>query len=388
MTPPNPAPSAATAAAPASAPAAAPARPIPFTGSAHHHRELVNQSTFTLSGAIQPVPQPIPVTAYGYLRYLLVDVAWTGGVAGTLGTDAPFNFLTNVYLQDVNGSNLQYPIDGFGLLQENIFGGYGGARVDPRQSPIFTSGPTAGRFMIRVPVEINPRSGLGSLANQSAAEEYKFIYSVNASTAIYSAAPTTMPTVTVRTYLEAWTQPESADMFGRPQADVPPRHGTASYHTQFTPSLVVGQNQVPITRMGNLIRFILCISRDTTGARNDGVFPDPFQLLWDGNVLTSESAALRQHLSYEILPPTTNRDTGVFVFPFNTIDHGQVGWDDPNLWLPTVQSTRMELDGPAATAGTIQFIVNDIAPAEVNPQRRYVQTSATGRLQHPDLAAA
>jgi hypothetical protein len=65
-------------------------------------------------------------------------------------------------------------------------------------------------------------------------------------------------------------------------------------------------------------------------------------------------------------------------FLFNNTNNGQVGDEDPNLWVPTVQSTRLELDGTVATTGTIQTVTVDIAPVEVQPQDRYEMGSETG----------
>ena len=54
------------------------------------------------------------------------------------------------------------------------------------------------------------------------------------------------------------------------------------------------------------------------------------------------------------------------------------GDDTPALWWATVQASRIELDGVAEAAGNVQILTNDIAPGEVNPAERYVETSATG----------
>jgi hypothetical protein len=43
-----------------------------------------------------------------------------------------------------------------------------------------------------------------------------------------------------------------------------------------------------------------------------------------------------------------------------------------------MQSSRLELNGVAAAAGTLQVCTNDVAPVEVNPAERYVETSTTG----------
>src|SRR5439155_2739070 len=81
-----------------------------------------------------------------------------------------------------------------------------------------------------------------------------------------------------------------------------------------------------------------------------------------------------------------SRDTGVFAIALSNVDHGLVGDDDPTLWLPTVQSTRLELTGNSATAGNIQVITGDVAPVEVVPQERFVETSDTGF--HPAIGVA
>jgi hypothetical protein len=57
---------------------------------------------------------------------------------------------------------------------------------------------------------------------------------------------------------------------------------------------------------------------------------------------------------------------------------GHNGDGTPELFLPTVQATRLECVGTSVTAGTVDIIVNDVAPAEVNPEQRYAEGSETG----------
>ena len=113
------------------------------------------------------------------------------------------------------------------------------------------------------------------------------------------------------------------------------------------------------------------------------MFPDPFLLQWDARNLTNETQAARVKLAQEGIQAPSTRDAGVFVFPFNTLFIGHGGDEEPNFWLPTVQSSRLELSGVAAAAGSLQIVTNDIAPVEVDPTERYVETSATGF--HPAL---
>jgi hypothetical protein len=80
-------------------------------------------------------------------------------------------------------------------------------------------------------------------------------------------------------------------------------------------------------------------------------------------------------------------DTGVMVFYFNNSVLGKVGDESSDLWVPTLQSTRLELVGQAATAGNLTVLTNDIAQVETDQSQRYVMESQTGNLEHPDLAA-
>jgi hypothetical protein len=78
------------------------------------------------------------------------------------------------------------------------------------------------------------------------------------------------------------------------------------------------------------------------------------------------------------------RDTGVFPY---TMDHSmanRVGDDSPVLWYPTVQATRMEIDGTSAVAGNLEILLNDIAPQNSDQARRYIETSGTGFHPNPD----
>ena len=61
---------------------------------------------------------------------------------------------------------------------------------------------------------------------------------------------------------------------------------------------------------------------------------------------------------------------GVFVYDFTHDDDGHPGNEDRNLWLPTVQATRLEVQGSFGTNATnLEIITNDVAPvgAPVTP---------------------
>jgi hypothetical protein len=78
------------------------------------------------------------------------------------------------------------------------------------------------------------------------------------------------------------------------------------------------------------------------------------------------------------IPELKSRDAGVFAYLFNRSTKNTVGDDSPALWIPTVQSTRLEIAGNSSEAGTLQIITNDVAPVAVQPQERYQAESRTG----------
>lgn len=369
---------------------AAPSPVIPFVAAAHEHTEPMFD--VTVAGGAPPTAAaqlgPFDVPAFGYLRHIFIEVDASGGVlgAGALAADFPWNFISSITLSDVNGAPIFGPLDGYATLWANIIGGYAGGANDPRALPFYDA-TINGLFTFRIPVEIARHNGMGALANQNAAASYKLSITTAASTVTFATAPTTVPAFRIRGWLEAWTLPNEVDVAGRPQAQLPPAHGTTQYWSQFVKSTGVGANTTQLPRVGNLIRNVLIIARTTAAGtpRSDTVFPDPPTLAWDARSLRNDTQTYIIERMRSKLPDLTARDAGVFAYVFGDSDHGSIGDDDPTLWLPTVQSTRLELTGSSAAAGTLQVITNDIAPVEVIPAERFVETSASGSLQRPTV---
>lgn len=357
---------------------------IPFTAAAHEHSEPITTDITAAIGAAQQPRGPFDVPSYGFLRHIFLEVTLSGGTlgAGALSPDFPFNILQNITLSDVNGAPIFGPLDGYACLQANTFGGYA-FRQDPRLGPWY-DGTINGKFFLRIPVEVSRHNAYGSLANQNAAASYKLAYTIATAAQAFTTAPTTAPVVTVKPWLEAWSQPNATDLTGRPQEREPRAHGSTQFWSSFTRSgLGAGNLNLLLPRMGNLLRAIIFISRDASGARFDTVMPDPILLNWDARQLYNESQRYRQQRMMESIEAPAVRDTGVHAYLFDNSVLGHAGDEDPNLWLPTVQSTRLELAGTTTLAGGIQVITNDIAPAEVRPDERYVENSATGF--HPNI---
>jgi hypothetical protein len=357
---------------------------LPFIASTHEHTEPAFQFTAVPGAAVQNI-NPLDIPAQGYLRAVWLEVSAAGGAGGVASADFPWNLIQSIGLQEVNGSTIITPIDGYALYIANVIGGYSFTN-DPAQSPIHVGSSPNPTFYLRVPVEISQKDGLGALANQNAAAQYKLSMAINSIAAAWTTAPTTAPTITVRGWVEAWTLPAATDNRGRPQAQIPPLLGTGQYWSTTTRATIAGANTLAVRRVGNYIRALVWICRDATGARNDAVFPDPFRFNWDGNMIHNASQRYLTSMLRERVNGPFTRPVGVFALPFNHVSTGRMGNEDPSLWLPTMDTSRLELEGNSAVAGNIQELVNEVAPVETNQAQRYEFPNNTGAS--PVAAAA
>lgn len=351
---------------------------LPFIASAHEHTEPAFTLTVT-PGAAVAIQNPIDIPASGYFRALWIQISAAGGAAGTASADFPWNLIQSIGLQEVNGSTILSPLDGYALYIANVVGGYS-FNNDPAQAPFHVGTTPNPVFYLRIPVEIAAKDGLGALANQNAAAQYKLSLAINNVLTAWTVAPTTVPTLTIKGYLEAWTLPANADNRGRPQAQIPPMLGTGQYWSSTTRATIAGSNTLGITRVGNYIRALAFIARNGSGARDDTVFPDPFRLNWDGNMIHNASQLYMQDYFRSKIGGTFTRPAGVFVLPFNHVTIGRMGNEDPSLWLPTMDTTRLETDGVSASAGSLQALVNEIAPVETNQAQRYEFNNQSGAV--------
>jgi hypothetical protein len=371
-------------------------RLVDFTAAAHEHREgaFFDVSQATGTSAVQLGPYDVP--AFGFVRHVnvLVTVSAAGALGtGVLGEDFPFNIIDSVALRDTNGAAIAGPFSGYDLFLANLFGGYV-FRTDPRTQPDYNASYTTVSFMLRIPVEIHHNDGTGSLANQNAAAAYKVELTLSPlATQLSSVGTATANTYRFRGFLEAWTQPAPVDLAGNPQMQKPPRHGTTQYWTFWSRDLASGDQTVQLPRVGNLIRTLIFVFRTPQGSppastRSTANFPDPVEIRWDARQLRKEARTfLRTEMAERYLIDATGGiPAGVFVYDFqhSVIGHGGDGTGE--LWLPTVQSTRLEIAGNFGASGTLRVLTNDVAPAEVDQSERYSEASETGGFR-PDYVS-
>lgn len=354
---------------------------VPFIRASGEHREPTG---IDVTRALTTSDQDLgvfDVPAYGYVRSLLVLVEATGG-AGTGLTakdDAPWNALKNIALTEPNGAVLSSFSTGYSCFLANKWGGYRDvAGADLRAAPTYAGvGATSGnfRFLLRIPVELNLRDGLGSLPNQNAAATFKLRLSLAGASQIMNGTPTTMPSVRVRVYLEAWEQPEPQSA-GQVNQVTPPAMNTTQFWSEQVYNLGSGQQTVRFTRVGNYLRNLIFILRDASGGRTSAAlnWPDQSTIYLDTRPLDILSRDLWTHQMYErsgfggatgsSTPfPDTARgvDSSVWVYDFTHEFDGTLGRENRDLWMPTLGSTRLELQGQFGAAGSLTVLTNDVA---------------------------
>jgi hypothetical protein len=355
--------------------AAAPAVVKPFYRASMEHRESAGiDITKALTTSDQDLGA-LPIPAYGYLRALIVQVTVSGGSGGTptFSADAPFNILKNLVIQEPNGATIYQANNGYDAFLIDKYGGYR-ANSDPRAYPSYSSAVPNGVFQLRLPLEIRNRDGLGALPNQNSAAAFQLRATLAASTTLYTASPTVLPNVRIRVFAEEYDQP-SVSSDGTPNQTTPPAMNTTQYWSPQIFPVNVGNNTIRLTRVGNYIRNLILEYRDATGARityASNNWPDVVQAYLDTRPFDTIQADQWRNQIFErygyggrglALNGPIGLDDGIFPYDLCHEFDGQVGMELNDGWMPTLSSTRLEIQGTFGVAGTLTVLTNDISVA-------------------------
>lgn len=355
----------------------APVAAVPFIRASAEHREPAGIDITRQLTASDIDLGVFDIPAYGYLRAITILVTATGGVGTgvTAKEDAPFNALKNITFSEPNGATIAQFNSGYDLYLAHKWGGYrhfSDARALPGYAAPAASGGNFS-YMLRIPVEISGRDGLGALPNQNAAATFKLRMSLARLAEIYGVAPTTAPNVNVKVFIEAWDQPES-QVAGRVNQITPPAVNTTQFWSAQTYNVNSGNQTIRLTRVGNYLRNLIFVYR-AGGARQGGsgggaTFPDLNTLYLDTRPLDTFDKTLWQiQMAERTGYIATGQDapnavdTGVFVYDFTHEFAGKLGAENRDLWMPTLGSTRLELQGNFSAAGTLTVLTNDVAVA-------------------------
>lgn len=363
---------------------------VPFVRASAEHREAAGiDLTRQLTTSSQDLGV-FDIPAYGFLRSVLIVVTATGGTGTpTFAEDGPWSVLQNIALTEPNGAQIAQFNTGYDLYLANKWGGYRDANgSDPKSSPAYSQDATGNfTFALRIPLEINPRSGLGSLPNQNSASTFKLRLQLASGAAgtttasVYSVVPTAQPNVRVQVYMEAWEQPAPA-AGGMTNQVTPPALGTTQFWSTQIFNVNAGAQTIRLTRVGNYLRNLIFEYRRTSSTRANGDtdFPDPLTLLVDARPIDTVAKLVWKDQEFNrsgyggrapggaltsVLAGDTagGLDNGVFVYDFTHEFDGSLGRETNDLWLPTLGSTRLEIQGTFGNAGTLTVLTNDVAIA-------------------------
>lgn len=358
---------------------------VPFIRASAEHREPAGIDVSRLLTTADQDLGVFDIPAYGYVRRIVILVTAAGGTGGapavTVNEDAPWTTLKNIALTEPNGAVLSSWTSGYGTHLACKWGGFKDpAGADFKASPTFAAiGATftGYSYMTAIPVEINLRDGLGSLPNQNAAATFKLRLTLaKVADIVGGTLPTTLPTVRVRAFAECWDQPESQTA-GATNQLTPPAMNTTQFWTEQTFNVLNGQNTIRLTRVGNYIRNLIFVFRaPTTRASGTTNWADPVTLFLDTRPLDiiEKNNWLHQMFERTGFGGTTGtavvlndspqgQDAGVFVYDFTHEFDGLLGRENRDLWLPTLGSTRLEIQGSFGAAGALTVYTNDVAIA-------------------------
>jgi hypothetical protein len=330
-------------------------------------------ATATMTAATQPLPTWF-LPPNNILRGINLEIA--AAASGNSATvafqpDAPLNVFSTLNFATNGGQSIVGSFDSYtaGVIQK--FGGYVQS-ADPKASAAYSvttgSGSTGGSFteVLRVPVEVVSRTGFGSLSNTNTEAPLQLSLTLNASSAIYSTAPTALPTVTVTGSLSGyWATPGAA------QRATPRNFGSTQFwNSQTYNSLNGSQNytlQAP-PGMNNPHRNWVMLNRLASGgARNTSDFPSPITVNFRGNVLYQLDNLLwvdemSRIYGYDVatLDAANGLNTGVFVIPFDADFTSAPGSEYGNGYLQTATGDPILLTGGFGAACNLTWLVNFI----------------------------
>jgi hypothetical protein len=302
-----------------------------------------------------------PVNPGQFLRGVRHIVRSSGGAGGTATADNPWNLFTSIELDNVDGSQILYPMAGYSHFLATKYG-----RPwlgDPAQAYDFAQSinPSFTLFM-----QNEVRHTLAVLSNTDSRSQYKYSVTLCPASSLIS-NNTTAPTVTVTSYMDAWAQPDATDLQKVPNQPLPPGLNVQNLRRHDLPVQLnsAGSDNVVITRAitGNELRLIVIVLRDSNGARQDYA-SDPIRWTVDNRNMGALSPdELFNWMSNFYGPLYGARNTGVYVYPrfFKPGDlYGQG-------WLPTTNATKLQwefttLSTGSNLPGTIELISDEMTP--------------------------
>lgn len=350
---------AAAAAGPSAGPVMTSGGMNPFWQASNLYAEKIATITNTPGAATNNFFQNI--NPGNFLRGVRVLMRSAGGT-GVPTADNPSIVYQSIDLENVDGGEILYPMNGYSYLQSQRY--FRPWLLDPTLSYDFSqsANPSLSLFL-----EPELRLTAGVLSNTDARSLYKYNLTLNTAANITSG---TAPNLTITTYMDAWGQPDPMDLEGVPNAPLPPGLALQVKRRHQAGVTLQGggtDNIFQLVNTGNALRGIIAIVRDNNNVRQD-FLSDPIRWQQDNRNLGVFSPDLlfqwmnEQYQGYNL----GQRPSGVYVWPrfFNPGELTGQGW------LYTNNATKLTFETSTSTAftggvtGTVEFITDEVYPVQ------------------------
>lgn len=298
----------------------------------------------------------------GFLRGVRLEVRSTGGAlgGGAITGDVPFSVIQSATLENIDGSPIVYPMGGYAHAIGQMYFRPWFGDISRRFDYSATINPA---FSLFLQPEIRHTAGV--LANTDARALYRVRWTWSTLATIVTGGAPTAPAVTVTAYMESWAQPDSADLRGNPIEELPPGLNLATLRRQQIINLAAAgaDNTFQLSNMGNELRGIIFITRNSSGVRTD-LLSDPIRWRLDNRslgVFATQEVFNQMTDFYEFLQNGSTRQTGVYVWP----RFYQPGVMAGQSWLATTNATYLIYESATAaggTSGTAQIITDEVVP--------------------------
>lgn len=360
---------------------APPPAPWPFAVGVLSTENLSDYDQLTVMTAANQKLPDVRIQPDGWLRGVWFDInVVAAGNAATVAytEDGLAAIINTVLFRDTGGEQIFGPFGSYDWLTVNKFGGYQ-AQGDPRADLSFAAttgaGATAGtgHITLYLPLEISAADSLGAVENRSENSIYRVELTLAASTAVYSTAPTVLPTVEIKTTQDSYTEPVAAmTLSGRSVSTAPPSPGTLQYWKQENDLVPAATASVLVTNgIGNGYRNIIFKLVRSAGTRANGEadWPDPLEVTLGTSRTRLYSKAnwrdktSRTYQYFQLTADTSlGKENGVFPMWFTQDVTLMPGDEARRKYQRTKTGNTYKIRGTWGNAGTLFITTNYVVP--------------------------
>lgn len=328
----------------------------------------------TLGTAAVPI-SPIQLPAVGYLQSITLEVTIASTAGTAFGADGPWNVIQSIEFRTAAGNDIMVPLTGYMLylinkfLHPTVMSPWSDPKYNPQYS--VTAG-TAAHFMLDIPMELDAETGLGAIPAIASNRSYQLVFIVAPYSVITGA---TAGNITINGTANYWTEPPAQSASGLAQATQPDGLGTINQFQLETPPITPGDKYIKLNNVGNILRGIIFVLRNSSGVRIGAStdWPAVSEIYLDNEplfYLTYNDWRFRMARWFGLASSTADAanglDTGVFVLPFDAMV-GSTSGDPANSrsqYLPTLDASQLQLRGTSfgANVSTLEVITNSVVP--------------------------